>query len=361
MLPYWPVTHIYDNIPMRATHPAVKQAVSIRDVAQAARVSPATVSRALNSELAHLVNPATRARILRVVAARKYQPNPFARALGGGSSKSFALIFPPTTHFIESAYDTRVIIHTVAAAHDIGHDLKVHFLGRDDEGKTIDELLRQLAVDGLILAGLPRACRLAVPSMPVPPVVFLNSDAPPSAGCVDADNLAAGRQAAAHFLQHGHTALGMLCGRHDSRNAIDRTHGYRRHLRACGVRLRPHWFVHCDYGIREGYTAARALLARTPRPTALFCASDEIALGVLQVCHELHLRCPHDLSLIGFDNAIAVQHTTPALTTFEQPIAEMTHAAVLMLQESIRAHTPTAQVLCPVHLIERDSVRQLPR
>ncbi|MCX7001925.1 MAG: LacI family DNA-binding transcriptional regulator [bacterium] len=338
----------------------MKEAVSIRDVATAARVSPATVSRALNSELAHLVNPATRARILRVVAARNYQPNPFARALGGGSSKSFALVFPPTTHFIESAYDTHVIVHTVAAVHDIGYDLKVHFLGDDDAGKTTDALLRQLAVDGLILAGVPRACRLVLPPVPAAsPVVFLNSDAPPGAGSVDADNLDAGRQAAAHLLQHGHTALGMLCGRRDSRNAIDRTHGYRRHLRACGVRLQPHWFAHCDYGIREGHAAAGALLARTPRPTALFCASDEIALGVLQACHELHLRCPHDLSLIGFDNALAVQHTTPALTTFEQPIADMTRAAVAMLQESIRTHTPATHVLCPVRLIERDSVRRL--
>ncbi len=347
---------------MSATIPSVKEAVSIRDVAAAARVSPATVSRALNSEQAHLVNPDTRARILRVAAARKYRPNPFARALGGGSSQSFALVFPPTTHFIESAYDTRVIVHTVAAVHDVGYDLKVHFLGRDDAGKSTDELLRQLAVDGLILAGVPRVCRLVLPATPAaPPVVFLNSDAPPGAACVDADNLDAGRQAAAYFLQHGHTALGMLCGRHDSRNAIDRTHGYRRHLRACGVRLRPRWFAHCDYGIREGYAAARALLARTPRPTALFCASDEIALGVLQACHALHLRCPHDLSLIGFDNALAVQHTTPALTTFEQPIAEMTRAAVTMLQEHTRAHTPTTHLMCPVQLIARDSVRRLTR
>jgi len=329
----------------------------MRDVAKEAGVAPATVSRAFNSRLTHLVKEKTRKKIFQTAKKLNYQPNRFARALGGGQTGTIALIFPPTLHFVESVYDIRVIVHTVQALQKYGVDLKVHFLEKQEVGANVAGLRHRLAVDGLIFAGHPLQNKVNISdSEEGKHVIFLNSYKEINVFSIDADNLNGGALAAKCFIQNGHTNLGMLCGRKDSQNAVDRTQGYRRQIESDNIRLREEWFITCDYGIKDGYEAVLSLVKRKLRPTALFCASDEIALGALSAIKDSGLNCPKDVSIIGFDNSTAIKHTSPPLTSIDQPVYQMARAAVECLLKETANKEPGTSMIFPVKLIERESV-----
>ena len=329
----------------------------MHDLAHAAGVSPATVSRVFNPATVHLVKAATRQRVVRLAQELGYTPNRSASALSSGITRSIALVFPHTTHFTESTFDVNVLTHTVATLQPAGFDVKVHFLPPRPGRVDISQLAAHLAVDGLIFAGIPRAYQLTQLTMPqAPRVVMLSSYKLAHVAAVDADNKAAGKRAADYFIACGHTALGMLTGPADSQNAIDRTAGFRAAVRSANLPQRNRWFAPCDYGIDDGEAAARKLLGRTARPTALFCASDEIALGALRAIRALGLDCPDDVSLIGFDNAQATAHTTPPLTTFAQNFDVMVPAAIELLLAQLNGGGGCARHTFAAQLIERASV-----
>ena len=332
----------------------------MRDVAKKAGVAPATVSRAFNPKLTHLVKEKTRKHIFLTAKKLNYQPNRFARALGGGQTGNLALIFPHTLHFVESVYDVRVIVHTVQALQNLSVDLKVHFLQKSEIGISIGELRRRLAVDGLIFAGHPNQNRIEISDPDEnKKVVFLNSYRESNFFSIDADNLKGGALAAKCFIQNGHTKLGMLCGRKDSQNALDRTLGFKNQISSDNLSVENKWFVSCDYGIKDGYDAAVSLINRKSSPTAVFCGSDEIALGALNAVKDCSLKCPDDISLIGFDNSTTVEHTSPPITSIDQPISQMSRAAVdFLLSDSSNSETGMSLIF-PVKLVERDSVSKI--
>jgi DNA-binding LacI/PurR family transcriptional regulator len=333
----------------------------MEDLARAAGVSPATVSRVFNPAMAALVRPATRNRILQLAARLRYTPNRLASALSSGQTRSVGLVFPHTTHFTESTFDVNVLLHTVAALQPAGFDLKVHFLPPPPQVIDPLALAAHLSVDGLIFAGIPRAYRLGrVARTSAVRLVLLSSYKVAGVASVDADNIAAGRTAAQHLITHGHTRLGMLTGPPDSQNALDRAAGYRAAIRAAGLPLQDAWFVASAYGSEDGAAAARELLAHQPRPTALFCASDEIALGALRCVRDLGLACPRDISLIGFDDAQATAHTTPPLTTFAQAFDELAPAAVRLLLQQFSGSFAHPRRRFPAALIARASVAPPP-
>jgi DNA-binding LacI/PurR family transcriptional regulator len=327
------------------------------DLARAAGVSSATVSRVFNPATEHLVKPATREHVRRLAEELAYTPNRLASALSSGMTRSVALVFPHTTHFTESTFDVNVLTHTVAALQPEGFDVKVHFLPPEPAGIDVHQLAARLAVDGLIFAGIPRAYRLTHIAAPqAPRVVMLSSYKVPNAASVDADNTTAGRRAAQYFMARGHGELGMLTGPTDSQNAVDRTNGFQAAIRDAGLTVRADWFVPGPYGIDDGQEAAHSLLATPPRPSALFCASDEIMLGALRAIRGLGLTCPDDVSLIGFDNAQATAHTTPPLTTFAQSFDVMAPSAVEMLLAQLDGATLHSHRTVPAALVERASV-----
>ncbi len=330
----------------------------MRDLARMAGVSAITVSRALSPAGAARVKPATRARIAQLAHKSHFRLNRMARALGGGGTQTIALILPDveTKHFLASAYYTTVVMHALAVLKARQIDLKVHSVRAGAPVALITDLLPQLVVDGLLVAGIDVRPDVPAHATCGVPLVLLNCGAALAACVVDADNAAGGRLAAAHFLAHGQRALGMLCGPRTNRNARDRQHGYRAALQARGVPLRPAWFVHSEFGVREGYAAALRILALRQRPTALFCANDELALGALSALRARGLRCPRDLAVIGFDDMPTAQYAEPPLTTIAQPLEAMVRAALDNLLTLIAGGSPPLRTVFPVALVERASV-----
>ena len=332
----------------------------MRDLARMAGVSAITVSRALSPDGAAAVKPATRARIAQLAHKWDFRLNRMARALGGGSTQTVALILPDveTNHFLASAYYTTVVMHALAVLKARQIDLKVHSVRANAPVALITDLLPQLVVDGLLVAGIDIYDDAPARAVRGVPLVLLNCGAMPAVCVIDADNAAGGRLAVAHFLDHGHRALGMLCGPRTNRNARDRQHGYRAALQARGVPVRAAWFVHSGFGVREGYVAAQRVLALRQRPTALFCANDELALGALSALRAHGLCCPRDLAIIGFDDMPTAQYAEPPLTTIAQPLEAMVRAALDNLLTLIAGATPPLRTVFPVALVERASVAQ---
>ncbi len=331
--------------------------VTIRDIARAAGVSPSTVSRTFDPAEKHRISEKTRKRIERVAEKHRYLPNRIARALSRGGSETIALVLPDSLHFSESEFYARVVMHAGAALSESHFDLKLHMLRPGETHESFAGLLQSLAVDGLLIAGVPTSERFAVSGIGTDnPVVMLNSYAEPSVSSVNVDNVHGGDLAAAHFIANGHTALGMLTGPKVSRDAIDRATGFRKRMITEGLNVNEKWFVPCEYGVQEGFEAARRLLRRARRPTAVFCANDEIALGALRAVKGCGLDCPDDISLIGFDNFSAVRHTSPPIASIEHPIAEMADAAVDLLLKLIAGSVSVMQITFPVTLLERESV-----
>ena len=334
----------------------------MRDIARAAGVSLITVSRALNPAAAHRVQARTRAKIERLAAARGYRVNQFARALRSGRGHTLALVLPASRHFAASEYYARIIFSIISAAHAAQYDVKVHVMHFGESPRR--HLMRpdESGADGVIYVGfgadLAPALRLADGAVPA---VLMNSIAMRGRHSVDADNECGGRMAAECLLAHGHRRLSVLAGPAGSQNAHDRVRGFASALAAGGVRLAPGRTMHSAFGISEGRHAAELLLQRSARISAFFCANDELAIGALQAVQARGLRCPADLSIIGFDNITATALTTPPLTTIEQPVGDMSTRCVETVLQLIAHASPPVRQLFPVRLVMRGSVAAYPR
>ncbi|MCX7004620.1 MAG: LacI family DNA-binding transcriptional regulator [bacterium] len=338
--------------------PASKM-TTLRDVARKARVSISTVSRALSAHTRNRISASVCARIQHAADALGYQPNRSARALSRGGSDTIALVIPASAHayFAESEYYAHIVIGAVAALSAKNLDVKVHMLRSGESRQRFSFLIRQLGVDGLLVAGVSLSDHFEIDAgEPAPPVVMLNSYVEPSVTTVDADNQAGGRLAVDHLLAAGHRAIALLAGPRDNYDAQQRVLGARERLREAGCVLSATECLHSVFGKKEGYQIALRLLRRTPRPTALFCANDELALGALHAMRDLNLRCPADVSLVGFDNISATALADPPLTTIAQPLDQIVTVASEYLLKRLSGDPRIVRVLLPVTLVARASV-----
>ena len=334
--------------------------ITIHDIAREAKVSASTVSRSFDIANKHRISEKTRKHIYKIADKYGYQPNKIARALSRGGTDTIALVFTETEKSTESEYYAHVIMGAVAALRNYNYDLKIHTLRDEDPCQEFSELLAKFTVDGMIITGIYNRMRFGQPRVDKSiPVVLLNGYEIPSAIRIDADNISGGRLAAEHFLELNHVNIGMLSGPQDCRDALDRKHGFKTRLAEAGLKLRKDWFLSCDYSEQAGHDAAISILKKSDKPTALFCANDEIALGSLCAIRECKLKCPEDISLIGFDNFSAAQHTTPPLTTIEQPVDTMVGEAVEYLMKLINNSATSKRVVFPVELVKRESVSKL--
>lgn len=326
----------------------------IRDVAAAARVSPAAVSRYLNGSLS-LPQP-TAGRIDVAVRHLDYQPNPHARRLTLGRSESIGLVLPD----IANPFFARLAaaIEETTSRAGLGLVLSAT-LNRQDREIVYIERMRRNRVDGLIFVTnhaddgtLRRALNDA------PGVILLDEDVPGAAvPKVFCDNEEGGFLVGRHLLAAGHRHLAYIGGPAGLMSAQERHAGFVRAIAGCpGATL-----VHESsgpYTIAEGARAAAQLLAANPLPTAIFAASDELVLGLLPVLRESGIRIPADISIVGFDDVGPLHLLDPPVSAIRQPVAAIGERAVALLIAD-RTAPPRCERL-PVRLVERASVAPPP-
>lgn len=319
--------------------------VSMATVAARAGVSGQTVSRVVNGS--PRVDPDTRARVEAAMSELGYRPHRAARALRTGRSHTIGLVV--TT--LATVGNSRMLQATAEAAAERGYALTV-VTAADGLDAAFARLVDQ-GVDGALV--LNEASAL-VPAATLPPGLHLVVvDAPAGAGAavVHSDHAAGAQAATRHLLDLGHETVHHLAGPAGSFAAAERERGWREALADAGVV--PPQVVRGDWSAESGFAAAPALGSAT----AVFCANDQMALGLLRAVAESGRTVPADVSVVGFDDIPEAANFLPPLTTVRQDFAALAQQAVTALIAAVEgdgtATDPAVPVVVPTRLVERAS------
>lgn len=328
--------------------------VTIQDVARAAGVSVSTISRVLNNK--DDVAPETTEKVRRVMQELNYTASLAAKSMRSRASNVIGLILPEVTE----PFDLEIIKGVGAALRGSGYDMIIYTSGTPALNKRASWELEQLA---LLKGGLTDGCIVVTPSAPS----FPNSERivvidPVGDGASVPSVVARNRVGALYVMEHlaslGHSRIGFIGGRSDTLSAKRRFEGYKDGLEFAGLPFDPSLVEGGDYTRESGQIAARALLGRPDRPTAIFAANDQTAFGVMDVAAELGVPIPDELSLVGFDNVPEAAQVTPRLTTVDQSIREMGAIATRLLLGLLRGDMPEEKLIkVPTSLVIRDSCR----
>jgi LacI family repressor for deo operon, udp, cdd, tsx, nupC, and nupG len=322
----------------------------IKDIAERLGVSPATVSRALADT--GLVAEPTLSRIREAASALNYRPNVSARNLRTRRSRAVLLV----VRDIGNPFYLEVMKGVEAAAREAGYAVLMGNAENDpDREAEYFAMLRDGNADGMVLmTGKLPSSRFRLDRLPV--VVALERIEGASFPHVEIDNEAAARDAVRHLISLGHRRIAHIAGPPAEPMAVRRRDGYRRAMAEAGLPVPQGYEQAGDYLLQGGRDGCRALLARPDRPTAIFCANDESAFGVIHELRRSGLDVPRDVSVVGFDDIYLSQAIYPPLTTVSQPRAEIGRMAMTVLLDLIAGgEPPKTPVMMPTTLMLRES------
>ncbi len=330
---------------------------TIEDVAAAAGVSTATVSRVLNRRA---VREALRQKVQLAVTALGYVPNAGARAMKLRRSGTVGAIFPT----VDNAIFAKAIDALQRRLAESGMQLLLATTGYDPETETRQALnLLTRGVDALVLCGTgqPEELLQQLRQRGVPVVHVMSWPAPQELVAVGFDNARAMAQVVRYLLDLGHRRIAMLAGiTRDNDRAAARVAGVRDALQAAGLGLPPAYLVERKYDLGAARDGLRALLQADPRPTAVICGNDVLAFGALLEANRLGVAVPAQLSIVGFDDLELASHLQPALTTVRVPAEAMWRLAAERVIEALRgAEVPRATEI-DVSLVVRGSTAPPP-
>ncbi|HLI60831.1 MAG TPA: LacI family DNA-binding transcriptional regulator [Solirubrobacteraceae bacterium] len=327
--------------------------VTLAAIAERTGTSVPTVSKVLNERSD--VSPATRARVKDALAAASYRPRRRAGARRG-PGRMIELVI----RGLDSPWASVVLDAVEHVAHEMGHGMVVTAAhGRNRPSRAwLDALIeRRSAGAVLVVSDLTLGQVHSLDSLGIP-YVFLDplGAPPPDTPTVGATNWAGGLAATEHLLELGHERVAVISGPRDVLCSRARVDGYRAALHNRGMRASRELVRFAEFNWTAGLREATSLLTLREPPTAIFCASDMIALGVYEAAHRLRLAVPASLSVVGFDDLPLAGWMQPSLTTVRQPLTEMASLATRMLFSLIAGESLDApQVEVATRLVVRGS------
>jgi LacI family repressor for deo operon, udp, cdd, tsx, nupC, and nupG len=304
---------------------------TILDVAAAADVSTATVSRVLSAP--EKVTEATRRRVLKAIRQLGYSPNAAAKSLRTLITRKLLVTVPD----IANPFFSLIIQGIEEAALREGYAVVLGDTHHDPaRQERYEEMLLRREADGLIFLGhsLSKAAQALIQprrKSRMAPIVN-GCEYSPGLGVPSAhvDNAAAAHEAMEHLYGLGHRHVGVITGPLVSPLSRDRLRGVKECARRNGG-ARQLVVADGDFSIESGIAGAARLLAQRPGPTAIFCFNDEMAIGVLDYAHRVGRRVPETLSVVGFDDIRFARYVRPALTTISQPMLDIGRETVRLL------------------------------
>jgi LacI family transcriptional regulator len=329
---------------------------TLRDVAAAARVHPATASRALNPETRILVSEETARRVTAAAARLGYRPNPVARSLRTRRSHTVGVLIPDLNNPLFPPI-VRGLEDKLAAA---GY---VALLGNTDADagreRLIFEQMRARHVDGFVLATATLHDQLlaeaAAADLPVVLMNRLSQDY--SFPSVSVDNEQGARMAVTHLARLGHTRIAHIAGPQEASTGVSRLRGFRDGMAAHSLQVEENLIAYSGkYTVEDGTRCCRELLSGPGGFTAVAAANDMLAVGCYSALDEAGLQCPDDVSVIGFNDMPFIDKLRPPLTTVRFPHYQLgTEAAQLLLERIGEADGPVKILYLAPELVVRGS------
>jgi LacI family transcriptional regulator len=311
------------------------------------------------------ISTKTRQRVFEAAQRLNYYPDAAARRLASGKTRTIALVWhraPDRTY--RDVFLPGLLEGTARAARHYGYHLLFRPVEVDEPNGSYAELVRGRHTAGLMLSG-PRSDDAYVLDLHGDgfPIVLHGRLSDSDIPCVDVDNVQGALSAARHLLKLGHRRIGMITNAALVYTASrQRLEGYRRALAAYDVRYDHDLVRQGNFDEESGYAAVKELLALDAAPTAVFIASDVVAMGALRALQEEGVAVPQDLAIVGFDDITAARFITPALTTVHVPTFGLGWSVAELLIQIVEQHPPEeTQVQLDTKLIVRESCGALTR
>lgn len=337
-----------------AASPPKRPVPTLADVARRAHVSTATVSRCLNSP--DQVLGKTRERVLKAVSDLGYAPNFGARALAAKQTNTVGAVIPT----MENAVFARGI---QAFQEELGRHGKTLLISSSAyQARLEEEQVRALVArgaDGLLLIGYDRSADLYdfLSQRAVPTLIAWSYSEQNDHPAIGFDNRAAMDELARLVIGHGHRNIACISAPIASNDrARGRVEGIRQAMTEAGLQGDAMTLIETPYGIENGETAFRQVMASAPETTAVMCVNDVLAIGALRAAREMGLCVPDDVSVTGFDDIEIAMLAAPALTTVHVPHRQMGRRAAEMLMEMLRDGKAPSSVKLPTDIRLRRSL-----
>jgi len=327
---------------------------TIKDVAQHAQVSVATVSHVINDT--RFVAEATRVRVQQAIEALRYVPSALARSLKSNRTHTVGMMIPNSSN----PYFAEIIRGIEDTFYEAGFN--VILCNSDDDpikqGNYV-RLLTEKQVDGLIVMSSGSDVELldTLRAARMPQVVVDREIDDLAADLVEVNHEAGGFLATQHLLKLGHRRIGCIAGPLGLSSARERVQGYRRALAEAGVTVDDRLIRGADFTSAGGLAAMTSLLDSARRPTAVFASNDLMAIGAICAAAQRGLRIPQDVSVVGFDDIALAAHSNPPLTSVVQPKHQTGQLAAQLLLERIADPSRALQrtILQPSLLVRQSS------
>lgn len=336
-----------------------RKRVTSQDVADLAGVSRTTVSFVINDVKQYNISQETRQKVLDAIEELGYVPNASARALATRSAKAIGLIMNRSPQYIQSdTFLPQIVGGLLSIINQHQLSLLVEWVDAEQQVETYRKLIKAKHIDGMILLtpmlddkGLKELESLEIPA------VVMGELEESNLSSVDIDNRLAAEKAVQHLIKLGHTKIACITNANLSfSSAYQRLAGYKDALNDAGIPIDEDLFREADFDPQSGYTAMTSLLDQGKEFSAIFVASDNVAIGALSAIKEHGLSVPEDLSMIGFDDLPWSKFTDPPLTTIQLPALQLAQNACYLLLEQIQDKDSIAKHLrLDFSLVNRNS------
>lgn len=330
--------------------------VSMREVAQQASVSVATVSMVLNDN--PRISKATQIKVRRIIEKLGYRPNRLAQSLSSQYTRVLAVLLPPLRHAFSDPYFGELLSGICDRADRLGHKVMLESAKPDflRERKHM-ELFERRFVDGMFCLGVndrhPFVKDFAAAGFPM---VCVNNYFPDlDLDYVVADYRSGAEQVMNVLLQLGHKKIALIAGASEAQTVRDIMGVYFARMGDAGFETDESWTADGRFTEEGGAAAVDEMLARHPDTTAIFACNDKMALGAMHRLMEMGKRVPQDVSVVGFDDIQQMAFVNPSLTTVHLPLYEVGTRACEMLVQRVRGKTQKVAERMPAHLVLRDS------
>jgi len=318
------------------------------------------VSFVINRRAGMSIPVETRERVESAARELGYHPHGPARQLAAGASLTIGLVLRQSAEQVASdAFLAEVLFGLATAARAGGYRVLVEPLAPGDG--TYSQLLRSQHVDGLVVSG-PRADDLDLAALVDDgfPIVIQGSRSDIDAPSVDVDNRAGARGAVEHLIELGHRDIGCITNAPLAYTAaVERLAGYRDALGEAGIAVDERLIIEGAFDAASGHAAMAALLKQASF-SAVFVASDVVAIGAIRGLREAGMRVPEHISIVGFDDIPLAEHIDPPLTTVRLPAHSLGESAGQLLVERIADRPVPARTLLPTQLVIRESTAAMP-